>query len=78
MWPKIRPLVKKAAMSTFDIIALKIKKDFICAGSFPASVLASVWSKASSSNKKVKLIFNDIDVYYGEFQEGVIQSKNCT
>ena len=65
-------------MPTFDIITLEIKKDFICAGCFPTSVLASVWSKASSSDKKVKLIFNDIDVYYGEFQEGVIQRKNCT
>ena len=65
-------------MPKFNIIASHINKDFICAGSFPAAVLASVWGASSASKEKVKLIFNDIDVYYGEFHEGVIERLGCT
>ena len=50
----------------------------MCAGSFPAASLANVWSVDRSSGETLKLISNDIDVYYGKFGEGVIQRGNCS
>ena len=60
-------------MPNFETIASHINEDFICAGSFPAALLASIWSNNSSENVPAKLIFNDIDVYHGELGEGVLQ-----
>ena len=64
-------------MPTFEIIASHINEDFICAGSFPAALLASIWSNKSANNEPAKLIFNDIDVYHGEFGEVVLQRHKC-
>ena len=75
---EICPLVNGLAIPKFNIIASHINKDFICAGSFPAALLASVWGASSASKEKVKLIFNDIDVYFGEFHEGTIERLECT
>ena len=41
VWPKLHPLVEEATMPTFQIIASHIKENFICAGSYPAAMLAS-------------------------------------
>ena len=64
-------------MPTFEIIASHINEDFICAGSFPAALLASIWSNSSAENEPRELIFNDIDVYHGELDEGVLQRHKC-
>ena len=64
-------------MPTFEIIASHINEDFICAGSFPAAVLASFWNNRSANNEPAKLIFNDIDLYHGEFGDGVLQRHKC-
>ena len=42
LWPVLPPLITIATSTTFNLIASHIKKDFICAGSFPAAILASV------------------------------------
>ena len=40
-WPNIQPIVEVATMPIFSIIASHIKEAFICAGSYPAAMLAS-------------------------------------
>ena len=44
LWPVLLPLVNTATSTTFNLIASHINKDFIYAGSFPAAMLASVYS----------------------------------
>ena len=72
VWPALYPLVKEKTRSSFNIIASHIDGDFICAGSFPAASLASVWTANSDSTEPLELLFNDIDVYHGAFGEGKI------
>ena len=71
VWPALYPIVKEATRSSFDI-ASYIDGDFICAGSFPAASLASVWTANSDSTEPLELLFNDIDIYHGAFGEGKI------
>ena len=40
--------------------------------------MASVWSKGTNNAASVNLRYNDIDVYYGNFEDGVIKRKDCT
>lgn len=77
LWPDLLPLITTATSTTFNLIASHIKKDFICAGSFPAAILASVQSSGDDNRTSVKLQYNDIDVYHGNFDHGVIRRKDC-
>ena len=74
----LHPLVKESTKSHFDIISAHLNEDFICAGSFPATMLASVWSAQDDNPQGLKLTFNDIDIYHGDFCEGDIIRKSCT
>ena len=41
-------------------------------------MLAAVWSVDARNEEVVKLSFNDIDVYHGNFGEGNIERRDCT
>ena len=76
--PNLKPLVSIETMGKFNIVASYVKKDYICAGSYPAAVLASVWNQQNAEKAAVRLIYNDIDIYHGKFGDGTIQRENCT
>ena len=68
----------EATSAKFNIIAAHIKDDFICAGFFPAAIVASVWSSYDENKDVGRLIYNDIDVYHGKFADGMIQRMGCS
>ena len=68
----------EATSANFNIIAAHIKDDFICAGSFPAAIVASVWSSYDENKEVARLIYNDIDVCHCKFADGVIQRMGCS
>ena len=50
VWPILHPLVKDVTKTCFDRIAAHINADYICAGSFPAASLATVWREHYNLN----------------------------
>ena len=75
---ELLPLVSEATYKQFSAIATHLNADFICAGSFPAAKLATVWSTFTEEKDDVKLIYNDVDVYHGNFGNGILQRRECT
>ena len=61
----------------FEAIAEHLNGDFICAGSFPAFVVANQLSSLLDSGEVPRLKYNDIDVYYGKFGDGEIVRHAC-
>ena len=78
VWPQVEPLFNQVTLPNFEIIASYIKDNFICAGSYPAAKLASVWCHHVKHEKAVNLTFNDIDIYHGKMGDGAIQGGKCT
>ena len=74
----LEPLVVSASSPCFSAIAAHIQADFICAGSYPAFLIAHELRKLTGYEETVKLKFNDIDVYYGNWNEGEISRGDCT
>ena len=77
VWACISSLVNEATKPHFNSIASYINGSFICAGSFPAAILASTWSKYSGDKENLKLTFNDIDIYHGKFGDGDLIRSTC-
>ena len=77
VWACISSLVKEATKPHFNSIASYINGSFICAGSFPAAILASTWSTQSGDTEKLMLTFNDIDIYHGKFGDGDLIRSTC-
>ena len=78
VWPILSPFVKEQTKTTFDIIASHVGADYICAGSYPAAMLAGVRNAQSDSIDKLKLLFNDVDIYHGTFGCGTMHRGKCT
>ena len=79
MWPTLKPSVFYASLSCFSAVANHLRSDFICAGSYPAFVLANEMLEFLGQDDVPMLRYNDIDVYYGSFsrQEGDITRNEC-
>ena len=77
IWPILVPLVTAATSGTFAAIARHIKDDFICAGSYPAYVVATAMRNIPSYRNIPYLKFNDIDIYYGCFGNGEVKRIDC-
>ena len=78
LWPKLQPPFYSATERYFNIIAEEVDNNFICAGSFPAAILASVYNSLPTTEDQVQLTYNDIDVYTGTFGKGHFERKECT
>ena len=78
VWPILFPFLKEQTKTTFDIIASHVGADYICAGSYPAAMLTGVRNAQSDSIDKLKLLFNDVDIYHGTFGCGTMHRGKCT
>ena len=78
VWPILRSLVKEGTRTCFDRIAAHINADYICAGSFPAARLATIWKDHSNLKDTLKLRFNDVNIYHGTFGAGRMYRGKCT
>lgn len=79
IWPILKPSVCYASASCFNAIANHLQNDFICAGSYPAYVIAKEMREFLGQADVPMLRFNDIDVYFGSFteQECDISRNDC-
>ena len=78
IWVLLEPLVIEKSTPHFNDIAARVKGDFICAGSYPAYLLAQQMQNVQNDYEPVHLKFNDIDIYYGSFADGELERiKNC-
>ena len=78
LWLKLEALVIEASSNCFQAIAQQVQGDFICAGSFPAYIIAKQLGVLSSEHNCVQLKFNDIDIYHGNFGDGELKRTDCT
>ena len=79
LWCTLEKLLVEASMCCFSAISQRTQGDFICAGSYPAFLIAEQLAKISADFKPVHhLKFNDIDVYYGSFDIGELKRTECT
>ena len=60
-----------------EAIARYLKEDFICAGSYPAFVVANELCEYLGQESAIRLKYNDIDVYHGSFGDGKINRIDC-
>ena len=74
----MQSLAREANEAKFCAIATHVGSSFICAGSFPAYVIAENYNTLSNRGKMVHLMYNDIDVYYGRFGEGETNRLDCS
>ena len=74
---ELLPDLSKSVMPDFIPIASHINGSFICAGSYPAAKLAAIWSGRFESKANIELRYNDIDIYHGNFGEGITRRENC-
>ena len=65
IWESLKTRVIQYAGRYFSAIAEHLKANFICAGSFPAFVVANELRAFVGSTNVPQLKYNDIDVYYG-------------
>ena len=65
-------------MPYFSAISGRIQSNFVCAGSFPAFLIAQEMQKIPSEYEPVELKFNDIDIYYGSFGDGELVRIKCS
>ena len=79
MWPILKPSVFYASSCCFNAIAHHLQNDFICAGSYPAYVIAKEMREFLGQDDVPMLRYNDIDVYFGSFteQECDISRNDC-
>ena len=78
IWSEMLSLAREATEAKFCAIATHVGSSFICAGSFPASVVADIYKSLSNTGTRIHLMYNDIDVYYGRFGEGEINRLDCS
>ena len=79
LWCRLEKPLVEASLSCFSAISQRTQGDFICAGSYPAFLIAEQLAKISGDYKAVQhLKFNDIDIYYGSFDNGELKRTDCT
>ena len=78
LWSRLEKLLVEASSSCFSAISQLSQGDFICAGSYPAFLIAKQLAKISRDYEPVQLKFNDIDIYYGSFGNGELKRTRCT
>ena len=71
IWPIVEPSVVLASSLCFNAIADHLQKDFICAGSYPASIIATEMRNFLNDASVPLLKYNDIDIYWGTFTKKV-------
>ena len=67
----MEPNVVLASSLCFNAIADHLQKDFICAGSYPAFIVATEMRDFLSDATVPLLKYNDIDIYWGTFTKKV-------
>ena len=67
VWPILEARVIQASSSCLTAISEHLKSDFICAGSYPAFIIANEMRESLGREEVPSLKYNDIDVYYGNF-----------
>ena len=77
IWVLLEPLVIEKSTPHFNGIAERVKGDFICAGSYPAYLVAQQMQNVQNDYEPVNLKFNDIDIYYGSFADGELERIKC-
>ena len=67
VWDRMLTHILTATTEQYDAIAAHVNGSFVCAGSFPACIVADVYSKLPDTDDGLRLNFNDIDIYFGHF-----------
>ena len=77
IWQILELYANETTSSCFGAIAAHLGSHFICAGSFPAFVVAKTFSQHAKIKELTGLKYNDIDIYHGSFGDGKFERLSC-